>query len=163
MFYVKTKVNKNAKICWRSVVACVNNFRNIAGCSLIFLNHVPAQGRPLVRCLAGYGDPEGTEHGWVIWSRPSHRQPQTDQSCLKTVAYCVLFLLRHECEGFSINMLHRVLWSRCDKQRARCVSWVVSQSPTSGNPAVSDLMWRHMWTWLTQHAYNVAHIQYIVP
>lgn len=40
----------------------MNNFRNTAGCSLIFLNHVKAEGRTLVRCLVVDEDPEGTGH-----------------------------------------------------------------------------------------------------
>ena len=44
----------------------MNNFRSTAGRSLIFLNHVEAEGRALVRCLAVDEDPEGTKHVRVI-------------------------------------------------------------------------------------------------
>lgn len=42
-----------------------------------------------------------------LW--PSRRQPQTDQSRLETKTCSVLFLLRHECEEFFINLFHLVL------------------------------------------------------
>lgn len=69
-----------------------NNFRSTAGSTLIFLNHVEAEGQALVRYLAVDEDPEGTEHVWVIWSRlsaftDSNRQTKADWKQRLTVYY----------------------------------------------------------------------------